>query len=147
MGGRGLPCALSGSRAGEDREGPSWSAVPECFYSALSSLCGQGPWGKPAVCPGAQGRPRRGLWLAGLTCQADPTGNGVGLQGPLRDAPPGGEVETRRAGGRARRVEEAPEAPGQDMGRWGPAKMGLWLTLPEVPWWGKEPFLWEDVSQ
>lgn len=33
------------------------------------------------------------------------------------------------------------------MGRWGPAKMGLWLTLPEVPWWGKEPFLWEDVSQ
>lgn len=100
-GARGLTCALSGSRAGEDREGPSWSAIPESFYSALSSLCGQGPWGKPAICPGAQGRPGRGLWLAGLMCQADPTGNGVGLEGPLRDVPPGGEVETDVQSGRA----------------------------------------------
>ena len=76
-----------GSRTGEDREEPSWSAVPESFYSALSSLCSQGPWGKPAVCPGAQGKPRRGLWLAGLMFQADPTGS--------RSGPPGGEVETQ----------------------------------------------------
>ena len=33
------------------------------------------------------------------------------------------------------------------MGRWGPAKMGLWFTLPKVPWGGKETFFWEDVSQ
>lgn len=90
-----------GSRTGEDREEPSWSAVPESFYSALSSPCGQGPWGKPAICPGAQGRPRRGLWLAGLTCQADPTGNKSGPpggplhKGPLWDVPPGREVETQ----------------------------------------------------
>ena len=32
-----------GSRVGEDREGPSWSAVLESFYSALSSLCTRVP--------------------------------------------------------------------------------------------------------
>ena len=82
-------CAVPsrGSRTGEDREEPSWSAVPASFYSALSSPCGQGPWGKPAVRPGAQGRPRWGLWLAGLMCQADHMGS--------RSGPPGGEVETQ----------------------------------------------------